>query len=337
MGGRKTIREVAKVAGFSVSTTSYALRNDPRVAEESRTKIQGTAKELGYEVSSTVSNWMRAIRQGSEVVDREVLAYIVTKVHNRENLAAKGFYDGGRKRAREHGYKLEKFIYDDGEMSERRLSEILKARGIKGVVVGPLKEKSTYFDLDWPSFAAAGFNFFWWDPPVPRVCSDEYAKTVAAVRKAQEYGYRRVSLAVFSGMDFRYQNAMAAAFMYTVQSLGMPYIPPFSCTKDAFKPERFASWFRKAKPDCVLGVHCLHPFFDAIGVRVPEDVGYISLARNQATRESAGLEVDLSLMGAAAVDLVVSQLSRNSFGVPEAPLTTMIGSVWKDGPTLLRQ
>ena len=43
-----TIKEVAKLAGVSPTTASYALNNRPEVKEATRNKVQWAAKQLNY-------------------------------------------------------------------------------------------------------------------------------------------------------------------------------------------------------------------------------------------------------------------------------------------------
>ena len=40
-----TIKDVAKLAGVSISTASYALNNQPNVHEDTKTRILKAAKE----------------------------------------------------------------------------------------------------------------------------------------------------------------------------------------------------------------------------------------------------------------------------------------------------
>ena len=46
--GSITIREVAKLAGVSLATTSYALNNSGRVAPDTKAKVLKAAADLGY-------------------------------------------------------------------------------------------------------------------------------------------------------------------------------------------------------------------------------------------------------------------------------------------------
>ena len=51
-----TIKDVAKLAGFAVSTVSYALNNSPKISEETRKKVVRAAKELNYRPSNAARN-----------------------------------------------------------------------------------------------------------------------------------------------------------------------------------------------------------------------------------------------------------------------------------------
>lgn len=47
-----TIKDIARIANVSVSTVSYALRGDSRISDATRERIEGIAKEIGYNGSS---------------------------------------------------------------------------------------------------------------------------------------------------------------------------------------------------------------------------------------------------------------------------------------------
>ncbi|MGH2245697.1 LacI family DNA-binding transcriptional regulator, partial [Enterococcus faecalis] len=42
------IKDIAKKAGVSISTVSYALNGSSKITEETRTRIQTIAEELNY-------------------------------------------------------------------------------------------------------------------------------------------------------------------------------------------------------------------------------------------------------------------------------------------------
>lgn len=54
-----TIKDIAKEAGVSISTTSRALNNNPRISLATRQRIQSIADKLGYQPNYTAQNLTR--------------------------------------------------------------------------------------------------------------------------------------------------------------------------------------------------------------------------------------------------------------------------------------
>ncbi|MEY8442509.1 LacI family DNA-binding transcriptional regulator [Lactobacillaceae bacterium 24-114] len=54
-----TIKDIAKRANVSISTTSRALNNNPRISQETRERIQQIAGEMGYQPNYTAQNLTR--------------------------------------------------------------------------------------------------------------------------------------------------------------------------------------------------------------------------------------------------------------------------------------
>ncbi|MDA1068643.1 MAG: LacI family DNA-binding transcriptional regulator [Verrucomicrobia bacterium] len=62
MSESPTIEFIAKKAGVAKSTVSLALRNSPKLLEQTRSRIQKIAQELGYKPNPLVSAQMAHIR-----------------------------------------------------------------------------------------------------------------------------------------------------------------------------------------------------------------------------------------------------------------------------------
>ena len=91
-----TIRDIARATGYSIGTVSRALKNQEGLADETRTRICATARELGYDVGN--------LRQ------RDILrvAFLLHRQHNTQ--AASPFYlpvlHGAEDACRKHGMAL---------------------------------------------------------------------------------------------------------------------------------------------------------------------------------------------------------------------------------------
>ena len=73
------MREVARRARVSTSTVSLALRNSPRVAAETRSRVQQLAAQAGYKIHPLVAAHMRSRRRARVGVAGPVLALVDTQ------------------------------------------------------------------------------------------------------------------------------------------------------------------------------------------------------------------------------------------------------------------
>ena len=59
---RPNMQQIANVAGVSKSAVSLALRNDPRIPESTRFRIQKIAEKMGYRRNPVVDSLMTQLR-----------------------------------------------------------------------------------------------------------------------------------------------------------------------------------------------------------------------------------------------------------------------------------
>lgn len=123
-----TMQALATRLGVSKSTISLAMRNDPRIAQATREKVQHTADTMGYRMNGTISSLMGALRLGRECRGCNVALVLPAACEpTREFLA------GLQERLALSGRKTEVFRLAD--VSAERLCCILDARGIEGAVI----------------------------------------------------------------------------------------------------------------------------------------------------------------------------------------------------------
>jgi len=110
-------------------------------------------------------------------------------------------------------------------------------------------------------------------------------------------------------------------------------VPPL--VVESFTKEEFVKWFRKHKPDVVLGHNTAAiEWMESCGAAVPATHGFVCLNVLMKTRPCAGLDLQPRTLGARGTELLIAQLQRNETGIPEWPSTTTIPARWVDGPTL---
>src|ERR1700761_862821 len=141
----QTVRmaEIAQRLGVASSTISRALRDDPRISIELRNRVRRVAKELGYRPNPMVSALMASRRRRGSGGAVDVIA-LVTNYGGRQNWRTKdGWrwgYEGILRRARELGFRVEVFALQDFRGRMERLQSALRARAIRGVILGFSRE-----------------------------------------------------------------------------------------------------------------------------------------------------------------------------------------------------
>ena len=316
---------------------SLALRNSPKISAPTAERIRRFADELGYRPNPMVSALMTQLRQARDVKKPSVLAY-VTAFPTEEGWRRQGpytaFHEGARRRASELGYTLEAWWLRRPGMTERRFCEILTTRDIHGLIVAPLPAGANELLLEWPRFAAATISYSLSTPQLNRASNDPFAAINVALRELTALGYRRIGLALPEDADPRVREHWTASMLAYQE-----HHPATERVPTLFRPgpmtRSFADWFHQHQPHGVLGLgsECLD-LLGELGLRVPQDVGFVNLAFMSGDDAMAGVNQYPDLVGAAAVDLVDGQLRRNERGVPRHSKTVLISGEWVPGETV---
>lgn len=331
------MQQIADAAGVSRMAVSLALRNSPKISAATATRIRQLADELGYRPNPMVSALMTQLRQARDVKKPSVLAYVTafpTEGGWRHPGPALSFYEGARRRATELGYVVEEWWLRRPGMTERRFCEILTTRDIHGVIVAPLPPGAGGLQFDWAPFASATISYSLNAPELNRASNDYFSAINIALHELTTLGYRRIGLAIPDDVDARVRQQWTAAMLAYQHQISFAERVPI-LVKAPAATRSFTHWFQEHQPDAVLslGGECLRVFAD-LGLRLPDDVGYVNLALEPDEHEVAGVNQNSDLVGAAAVDLVDAQLRRNERGLPRHAKTVLIAGEWIAGSTV---
>lgn len=336
-----TLTDIAKKAGVSVMTVSRALRDAPKVSDKRRTQIKRIASEMGYKPNPEMSRLMTIMRQTRTRSSTTVMALVNTFTkavleHHNEHL--KKYYEGARDRASRLGFVPELFSIGEGDISDQRLSGILDARGIESVLILPFPYERTRLDMDFDKFYVASIGRSQSEQPFNRACPNQFQATRLSLQKCHEMGYRRPGLILRSPMDrrsgYRYSAAYLQYFHENPERHALPIISlPYASPADAIR-----QWMKDNKPDVILGLGPRTLSMVAeLGYSIPEDIGFVNLSKIDDNREMSGIDNHYPEIGAAAVDLVVSQMHSFDRGLSPHPKTVLINGTWVDGATTCPQ
>ncbi|MBE7539220.1 MAG: LacI family DNA-binding transcriptional regulator [Opitutaceae bacterium] len=335
-----TQKMLADAVGVHLSTVSLALRNDPRIPQGTRRRVQSAARKLGYTPNPLVSLLLSRVRRRNAAY-RGTLGYLHTVPESTPRLAGRvhrNYIEGARRRASELGYNLDEFFLDPS-LPNRRLLEMLHTRNIMGLVVEHMPSAlcpNRCLPFDISPFASASLGVPLASPQIHYVANDQYMRAVVAAREVLALGYRRLGLV----MDEHFDSAMAhrcSAGFWAVQEYakGTASIPICRIHRD--KPDALLRWLRKHRPDVVFGTHqTIHSLLQLYRKTSSADIGWVHLDWMPEHRNTSGVHGNSDHIGAAAVELVVSQLHRGESGPPARAMNYFVSGTWHPGRTVHR-
>lgn len=333
-----SIRSLAAKAGVSRTTVSLALRNDRRLTAGTRQRIQALARELGYRPDPTFARLLAHVRARTAVKQTESVAWL-TAFPSRdgwrnESYVFREYFKGASERAHQLGYRLDEIWAKEPGMSGRRVSAILRARNIRGLLIAPVPASRGHLSLDWRHFAVAALGYSMWKPEFHRVVANYYQCGMLALREMKRRGYRRIGFAMPDYVDERINHQYLAPFLIYQQTIRASDRIRSLVTRN-WEEETFLGWLKKNRPDVVLSTgHLPGRWIRNSGLRVPEEIGFVHIQSESRAKQSAGVYQNPETVGAAAVDLLVGQLHRNEMGIPVRPTILMVSGDWVEGATV---
>jgi DNA-binding LacI/PurR family transcriptional regulator len=332
---RITLNDIAKKTGYHVTTVSMAVRHRPEIPAATRELILRCAKALGYRpdpMLSALSAYRQLVRPSTYVATLGWLVRGPSATAWRENQVALRHFEGVRARTKQLGYRIEPFWCDEPGLSPRRMTQILKARGIRGLILCVQPDPDATLDLDWKNFSTVAMAYTWKRPQFHRVAFNYYAGTIEGIRQLNLLGYERVGMYLVREVNARVSRLWEAGYLIEVPP--EQRLPIFFAETSAADAPAFAQWYRAHRPDAILAQRPqISELTAAIGLRVPRDIG-LAFTRVEDDDRMAGMNQNSSLLGETAVDMVVGMLHRNETGIPRMPQTVMIDGQWKTGRTV---
>jgi LacI family transcriptional regulator len=341
---KPTMAQVARAAEVSKNTVSLALRGSPRISTATREKIESVAAEMGYRLNPTVAQLMAELRQNRSPGFQATLAMI--NAHESRDAFSNhptipAYVAGCRERAAQLGYRLDEFWLHEPDMTVARWLSIFRARNIRGAVIVGLMRRNrlpTRLAPLWDEIPALVTGVRTREPALSFACSDQHTLALVAFEKAVALGYRRPALVLDGVIDDLVEGRFSAGFLIGQIRLipaGQRTQPFYDVAAVRSDRSVFLKWFAENQPDVIFTLyHEVKRWVEEAGLRVPEDVGLIQYEWRADHGDWTGMDQRNDLVGAAAVDMLISMVHHNERGVPEHPRATLIGSHWVDGTTV---
>lgn len=335
-----TIKEIAQKSGFACSTVSYALRDNPRIPEETRTRIKEVAEQMGYQRDAHLGQLMSYL-QGRGRGRRASVCPLVwinstsDPQHWHKTPWAKEFYDSAARRAESLGFALSEFWVCDHKISTSRLDDVLKARGAKGLLLStPLQGEEWSQWIDWSAYATVVIDDPFGLPQFDRVYADYSANMRIAIEQALARGYKRPKVWLTEREDYW------TAYGYTYECLRQNHLNP---DLDTLLPEYAGdvttvgvkAWIKRHQPDVVIApTPAVGLQLQELGYRMPKDIGYIAMYMLNEDSSWSGFSQLHVQQSVIAVDRIALLLQNNTLGRQTYPQKIQIEGEWREGTTL---
>lgn len=336
------LQAVARAAGVSPMTVSRVFRRHPGVRPENRRSVERAALKLGYQPDPHVTRLMARVRSYRQRSLAPVIAIV------RDDSPGDALHDAAyhyvatediRRRSEQHGYRAEEFFVGRDGITAARIVQILRTRGVEGIIVSPQSSRNFGAQIDYSHFAAATVGYGLQQPTLHRAGTNMTRGILQTAALLVARGYRRIGLALTEWMEARAEHTNSGAMLNFQRSLPPRERVPlllFPSNNVADNAAIFCRWVKQHRPDVVISFDAYVPDWltRRLGLRIPEDIGLVVHDWRPEDSGFAGIHHQRPHVAAAVVDLIVTQLMQNERGVPEVPRQILIPPVWVEGPSV---
>lgn len=336
---RVTVRQIAQHLAVSHTTVSRALKNDPRISESVRKKIQTTAEAMGYHPDPMLSALAAYRNDQTQKSITAELAWIncwPTPERLRTYKEFDLYWLGASEAAARAGYRLEEFCCP-AQFSPERLAGILRTRNIRGLLLSPVWSTVTpnWKQFDWSQFSVIRFGYSMPTPATHVVTSDQLMDGLLAFENIWRRGYRRIGMVMWEAQGTVIVRFSAGYLYGQLRVQPSLRLPPLVLREDHPKREQLLQdWMKQERPDAILtDIPLLRDWLARLGYQVPRDVALAALSVLDGQAD-AGIDQNSREIGRAAVQTLISLIHHNECGIPPTPREVLITGRWVDGQSL---
>ncbi len=254
----------------------------------------------------------------------------------RKNPTFNEYFLGALNRAKELGYELEEFWLHEPGMNLSKLTSILKARNIQGLLLAPQPKAYTPIPLDYNQFSALAFGYSLQPGVLHVVTNHQFHSMDLVLKKVIELGYRRIGLFASSDWNEKVEGSlMDRLHLMERKNPQLISVPPLQM--DVETDIEIYRWIKTYKPDVIVSFTEFYKRLKCLKYKVPQEIGFAGLSLPQEEKLLAGAYQNNVLIGKTAMELMVSMIQRGERGIPESPIRTLVESLWIPGKTLRKQ
>jgi DNA-binding LacI/PurR family transcriptional regulator len=346
---RVTLKHIAARAGVARSTVSKALANSTEISATRRESIRALARKMGYRPDPALAALSSYRNNTRSSIRYQKIAYITA----REKLLEKERdsiywhqYETARLCAENHGYEMELFYLGTTKNESNRLMRILKARGIRSLLLELYPFEPKDFAFNWNEFFVVYLLDQCDTPPLACCMPDQYELIQRMVKEIGRRGYRRVlalqwysELLVLEGK--RRTVVMRESFTHEFLRRSRFEKTEFIALNELLKDElpRLRTMIAKDRYDCLFIIQEVNAddrrAVIESGIPIPEKVGLVSLLDPWKSIDcQTGIIYCRDRVIEAGVQLLHERMSQNRLGLDAFASTLMVKNIWNEGTDL---
>lgn len=322
-----SLRTLASDLGLSRATVSAALRGLPGVKPVTRERVLRAASRQGYQINPLASALMGSMRRARAGVFRGTIAVLRLEPRSgltRETARAQNHViEGLTERSLKFGFVAEVFQLGERGLTWDKLPDVLRNRGVRGVVVLAPEQDDLLARVNWRELPAVGVGAISPAHGLSSVSVDHLEALDSATRELRKTGCERFGLLLHARHSAESRRRWIGAF-HAVCGADTPASRPFIVESEAWG--NFQPWIERERVQMVLA---------ATDSRPPiEDLGRASFCPLDLAPDVFGaLGVDQGHLkqGAKAMDLIIERLLRHESS-PGETCSTLLPACWRDGP-----
>jgi DNA-binding LacI/PurR family transcriptional regulator len=307
---------------------SLALRDDPRITPETTSRVKAHAAKRGYFADPVVAEGMSRVRRRSFY--RETVIWLLDQAKE-EQWWLKKMFGAVTERGRVLGYEIEYCTVDFKNAAKlKRLARTWQARGIRGVLIGPLNHAVADPALPWHDFSWVAIGQSLTSPALHRAGRDYDKDIEFALSRLHAQGCKRPGFVDDTTMHHLMGLPLLRMALVYYHQRGLSFAEPLY-TADLRKAAAFKRWLEANRPDSlVLGMsfEFRAPEFHRLVEHLPQ-VELTHSNHPQSTKR--GFVRNYTGIGNAAIGLLHHLLADGEKGVPDYEQSLVVSSRWQDG------
>lgn len=334
MKSKIVLADIAKKLGIHKSTVSLALRNSPKISEGTRKLVKTTAEAMGYEPDPQLLS-LASYRKTASVQRMDSTIAVLVDIDERD-FSQKHYYmrhttEAITARARDFGYRTDIFQIEQDAQAQSRLDEILKARGIRGILINHFYKSDFNIQLDWKHYACVKINDLPHNLKADTVSGNYLAAIDISIEKLQQMGHNRIAIALEKGDEIHLNNLCYSRFLakqgvFPKEDRIDPFF--FEEGDEETVHKDVQTWLAEVKPDALLAHWNLSKCTQWLKETTGHSCRFLSLTVEPSTEIYGGVRNRYDKIGEKAVQLLNNRLQSFKYGFPEAASTMLVDPEW---------